>query len=157
MHFFTSISVAALCFVANIQAASIPTDPNQIVQLHNRFRAQHGAPPLKWDNTLAQYAQNWSNGCKFTHSGGNYGENLAWGYKSWEEAITHWYDEEKKYDYNSQKMAVPTGHFSQVVWVGTTNVGCGVSDCPNGPIYTCSYSPPGNAPGKFKENVLPKK
>ncbi|KAI7873600.1 PR-1-like protein [Lichtheimia hyalospora FSU 10163] len=160
MRFFTSITAAALCFVANIQAApsaSISTNPNQILEVHNKFRAQHSAPPLKWNDTLAQFAQNWSNGCKIAHSDRNYGENLAWGYKDWEEAITHWYDEEKQHDYNSNTMSHATGHFTQLVWVGTTQVGCGVSDCPNGPVYTCSYYPPGNVDGEFKKNVLPKK
>jgi uncharacterized protein YkwD len=45
-------------------------------------RAQHGASPLSWDNTLEAAAQKWANNCVFEHSGGKlgpFGENLAAG------------------------------------------------------------------------------
>lgn len=34
----------------------------------NLYRAQHQADPLKWDDSLASYAQDYADGCKFTHS-----------------------------------------------------------------------------------------
>ena len=186
MRFFTSIAAAALCFVANIQAApaasAISTNPNQILELHNKFRSQHSAPPLKWSETLAQFAQDWSNRCEFAHSGSDvsalscdgllltppnplmliynekYGENIAAGYRDWEQVITAWYNEEKNYDYNDNSMHHATASdFTQLVWVRTTQVGCGVSDCQLHPIYTCFYDPPGNYMGEFGENVFPKK
>ena len=48
--------------------SSNSSDQDQIVQLHNKFRSQHSAPDLKWNETLAEFAQNWSDGCKFEHS-----------------------------------------------------------------------------------------
>lgn len=43
------------------------------LKVHNDFRALHGAQPLTWSNTLSATAQSWANGCKFVHSGGQYG------------------------------------------------------------------------------------
>jgi len=40
---------------------------------HNGFRASHGASPLSWDSTLANYAKNQAAKCVFKHSGGPYG------------------------------------------------------------------------------------
>jgi uncharacterized protein YkwD len=34
---------------------------------HNIHRANHSAPNLEWDETLAQYAANTANGCVFAH------------------------------------------------------------------------------------------
>lgn len=48
--------------------ASNSSDQDTILQLHNKFRSQHSAPALKWNETLAEFAQNWSDGCKFEHS-----------------------------------------------------------------------------------------
>ncbi|KAF7723030.1 hypothetical protein EC973_002406 [Apophysomyces ossiformis] len=138
------------------QKGSATTDTQAILDLHNKYRADHSAPALKWSNTLANYAQNWSDRCVFKHSYGKYGENLAYGYSSWNEAITAWYDEYKLYNYNNPGFSGKTGHFTQIVWKGTTEIGCGVTDCPNlGPLYTCSYNPPGNVEGQYQQNVLP--
>lgn len=45
---------------------------------HNTYRAQHGAPALVWDATLAAAADAWAAGCAFTHATGTgQGENLG--------------------------------------------------------------------------------
>ncbi len=46
-----------------------------------------------------------------------------------------------------------SGHFSQLVWKGSTQLGCGYSTkCQ---MLTCNYSPPGNVAGQFASNVQP--
>ena len=52
-----------------------------------------------------------------------------------------------------------TGHFTQVVWKGTSEVGFGkAKDAKGLVIVVASYRPPGNIAGQFKNNVLaPKK
>lgn len=54
------------------------------------------------------------------------------------------------------------GHFTQVVWKGSTQVGCGAADCTGHsgvlPAYVvCRYAPAGNfdTTAEFKANVLP--
>ncbi|KAG0173856.1 hypothetical protein DFQ28_002563 [Apophysomyces sp. BC1034] len=144
------------------QKAALGTQQD-ILNIHNQMRAAHDAPPLKWSNTLASFAQSWSDKCVFKHSGHKgYGENLAYGYPSWNTSITAWYDEYKLYNYNNPGYNSKTGHFTQIVWKDTTEIGCGVTNCPGlGELYTCSYTPQGNIvdysdAGKyFRENVLP--
>jgi uncharacterized protein YkwD len=48
----------------------------------NAARAEVGVPPVTWDDTVAEYAQNYANqrigDCNVVYSGGQYGENIAW-------------------------------------------------------------------------------
>ncbi|KAI9244541.1 CAP domain-containing protein [Sporodiniella umbellata] len=155
------VAVVLCTFVQTAQALS-PTAIQGILAQHNKFRAKHHAPALKWNRALASYAQKWSNGCQWRHSQGPYGENLALGYRSWEGAIDGWYSEVTKYNYNNPGFGMSTGHFTQLVWKATTEIGCGVTNCPNlgsgQQMYTCSYKVPGNMMGNnnmyFRQNVL---
>ncbi|KAH9486756.1 Protein PRY2 [Psilocybe cubensis] len=126
---------------------------------HNTIRAQHGAAPLTWSDSLAAKAQQWANGCKFQHSGGSlgpFGENLAAGTGSdygISQAIKDWTDEVS--DYNPSNPVA--SHFTQVVWKGTSEVGCAVQSCNGifdasfGPAkyFVCEYSKQGNIVGQF--------
>ncbi|KAF4119779.1 SCP protein [Geosmithia morbida] len=62
-------------------------------------------------------------GCKPEHSGGPYGENLAIGYGSARESVEAWGDEGQEYT-QGQGFTEKTGHFTQLVWKDTTDVGC---------------------------------
>ncbi|CUS11309.1 unnamed protein product [Tuber aestivum] len=132
---------------------------SEVLAAHNDKRALHGVPALTYDKTLADYAAGVSATCKFEHSHGPYGENLAAGYASAAEAIKAWYDEEKLYNYASGDFSSATGHFTQLVWKSTTKVGCGVKACNGaggtpGEFLTCNYDT-GNVIGQFQANVLP--
>ncbi|KAI9498220.1 CAP domain-containing protein, partial [Zychaea mexicana] len=126
------------------------------LELHNSYRAKHSAPALTWSDTLASYAQDWADGCVFEHSQGKYGENLAMGYGDWEKAINAWYDEVSDYDFSNPGYSSGIGHFTQMVWVDTTELGCAVSQCNGSPMYVCEYNPPGNivSGDLFEKNVL---
>ena len=60
--------------------------PNQFqkdcLDAHNRYRAQHGAPPLKWSAKLASDAEKWAKELvkknRLQHYTGDDGENLAY-------------------------------------------------------------------------------
>jgi Cysteine-rich secretory protein family len=43
-----------------------------VLNVTNLYRQQHNANPLTWNDTLANYAQNWANGCQFIHSVSNF-------------------------------------------------------------------------------------
>ena len=124
---------------------------------------QHCAQPLTWSPKLAQAAQQWANtlkakGCAFEHSGGATGENLAAGTTGALDAratVAMWYDEIKGYSFKQPGFSMQTGHFTQVVWRGTTSVGCGKSQCKGMDIWVCEYDPPGNWEGQYREQVLP--
>lgn len=60
----------------------------------NHYRSQHGAAPLQWSKKLQGTANNWAKKCVFQHSGWwGLGENLAWNFNSWSDAVDAWYNE----------------------------------------------------------------
>jgi hypothetical protein len=69
--------------------------------------------------------------------------------------VAMWYDEVKQYSFRAASVSMKTGHFTQVVWRATTQVGCGRSQCNGLDVWICQYDPPGNVQGQFRENVLP--
>lgn len=149
-----------------------------ILYHHNAARANHNAAPLTWDSTCEQNARIAAERCDFVHyipSGVRQGQNLyttsstafnvtagiteSW-YKSEFPPMLPYYGQANVPDDVFHKV----GHLTQVVWKGTTGVGCVSIDCGskmtiNGQPsklarYTvCNYSPPGNVGGRFAENV----
>ena len=119
---------------------------------HNAARADVGVPSLTWDDTVAAYAQNYANqrigDCNLVHSGGKYGENIAWGSAdlSGTDAVKMWVDEKANYDYNSNScVGGQCGHYTQVVWRNSVRLGCAKVRCNNGGTFIgCNYDPPGN-------------
>lgn len=70
-----------------------------ILDVTNLYRRQHNASQLSWNNTLAEYAKDWSEDCKFKHSGGPSGENLASGYPNVTASVEVWGNERDDYDF----------------------------------------------------------
>ena len=69
-----------------------------------------------------------------------------------------WYEEIKDYNFNNprQKTGV-VGHFTQLVWKGSEQVGIGCAQSSDGAYYvTANYYPAGNWVGEEKKNVFPK-
>ncbi|BFG36083.1 hypothetical protein CerSpe_223570 [Prunus speciosa] len=68
---------------------------------HNEIRRVENVPPLVWNDTLAQFAEDWAKkqtDCGMRHSKGQYGENLFWGLKAhWlpREAVENWAHEKQ--------------------------------------------------------------
>lgn len=146
------------------KAEALGSVERQWVDAHNALRAKHCAAPLAWSKKLADVAQKWANalrdkGCVFGHSpGAKFGENLAAGTQGALDPATTvgmWYDEIKLYKFPSGGFSMETGHFTQVVWRSTTQVGCGHVTCKGNDIYVCNYDPPGNWEGKYRDEVLP--
>jgi uncharacterized protein YkwD len=52
-----------------------------ILDTHNNYRRQHGAPPLQWSSKLASGAEQWAKQLakqnKIQHGTGEFGENIA--------------------------------------------------------------------------------
>ncbi len=130
---------------------------------HNHYRSLHGVPPVSWSKKLAESARSYAATCPSGHSGTDYGENLAWA--SYDmgigSVVKMWYDEESGYDYDEPGYVPGLGHFTQLVWKSTTEIGCAhVSGCSSGHslranTWVCQYAPAGNFVSQFAENVLP--
>jgi pathogenesis-related protein 1 len=142
-------------------------DPAAMVAAHNQWRSKTGVPALKWSNNLTASAQQWADqlarsGCRVKHSTGTNGENIYWagaaqrsdGTSSMQEiteqnVVDAWGNEVKDYDYASNSCHGVCGHYTQVVWKSTTEVGCGMAFCSDkAQVWVCQYTPPGNMVGK---------
>ena len=135
---------------------------------HNKYRAKHHAGKLVLNQELCdiaqKYAQELARTGNFAHSNGsfhgdNMGENLfaCYGMKITGKMMTDdWYDEISQYDFNNPGYISGTGHFTQVVWKGSKQVGFGFAQARDGYYYgVANYYPAGNFIGEFEENVFP--
>jgi uncharacterized protein YkwD len=130
----------------------------QILDAHNQWRKRYNVPALTWSPQLATYAQDWANRLlredKFEHrQNSRYGENLAWAsgqQVSPQQVVNMWGNEVKDYTYatNSCKPGKVCGHYTQIVWRNTKQVGCGVARSNGKEIWVCNYNPPGNYIGQ---------
>jgi len=142
---------------ASAEGASV-AERETILSLHNSYRAQHCTPALSWSAELAASAQQWADKCWIGHDKkrGHIGENLAWGGdRSASSAVDAWYKEVDDYNYGKPGFAASTAHFTQMVWKGTKQIGCGVSKCYLGTVrlWVCRYGPTGNWAGQYPQNV----
>jgi uncharacterized protein YkwD len=133
-----------------------------ILARHNLYRAAHGAAALTWSAVLEKQAADWAKRLareeKLYHRQPNrYGENIYWisgGSLDAAAAVDAWYGEIEAYDFAKGGFSAETGHFTQVVWASTTELGCGWARSRSGAIFVvCNYNPPGNVLGRFPANV----
>jgi uncharacterized protein YkwD len=139
-------------------------EAQEMLALHNAKRRVHCAPELTWSSELAAAAQAWADRCEFAHAprsvNPSQGENLARGAGSLgtpAHIFGLWYDEVRQYDFGTPGFKKGTGHFTQIVWRGTRQLGCAVASCGGRSLWVCRYAPAGNIvnPGYFEKNVLP--
>jgi pathogenesis-related protein 1 len=154
--------------MAGLLGPASADDAQTILNAHNAYRAKHCSPALTWSAQLAAGAQQWANACTknaqggFAHSPqafqGNYGENLAWGGGlSAKGAVDMWYSEIGQYNFAAPSWNNKVGHFTQLVWKNSTQLGCAVANCSGQRFWVCRYAPPGNwnvnQPGVLAANV----
>lgn len=152
---------------ASAEPPSAGADARKFVDAHNAVRAavQKPAnymgpwapvPPVIWSKRIARSAQAWAEHlrdtrkCGLLHSASRYGENLAAGKEMGaERAVRMWAGEIDKYTYSPvYEFDKRSGHYSQIVWRRTTDIGCGRATCGSKTIVVCQYSPAGNRIGK---------
>jgi len=150
-----------------------------IVALHNQVRASYGQQPLSWSDDLAHYAKQWTNylatqkNCSMLHRPNEaaspfrqiYGENLFWASPmthangaiqqqaiTSQDVVTAWAEEAAYYDYqtNQCQPGEDCGHFTQMVWHESRQMGCAMAICPDkSQIWACNYYPRGNYIGEW--------
>lgn len=168
--------VAPFPIISPTWADTEPTPMQGMLAIHNQVRASVGTPPLRWSGQLAAYAQQWANhlatnnACTMQHRSHAHadtlkvGENLYWASPlRWSDGRVEvqtitparvaqdWANEQGDYHYtnNSCRPSAQCGHYTQMVWRTTTEVGCAMTVCPDkGQIWVCNYNPPGNWVGE---------
>ena len=137
----------------------------RILALHNSERAAVGAPPLAWDPFLAQAAASYGPALqrigRLVHSPREtrpgQRENLAMattGYMNDQQLAGMWVAEKHHFMPGLFPFVSRTGnwsdvsHYTQMVWKGTTHVGCAKWRGGGNDYLICRYSPPGNRDGK---------
>ncbi|NXR12512.1 PI16 inhibitor, partial [Semnornis frantzii] len=138
-----------------------------ILDEHNRYRSQVSPPAvdmlkMSWDTELEAFAQAYAEKCIWDHNKerGRRGENLFAMAPSLDLhfAVEDWNGEEKYYNL-STSTCVPgqmCGHYTQVVWASTHQIGCGAKFCEKIDgietegmhLLVCNYYPPGNMKGR---------
>ena len=159
------------CACVGTAHALTPTEQSDMVAAHNQWRQEIGAPELNWSASLATTAQHWANNlkhhqaCNMTHSNTRgLGENLYWAsplmYSDGKKELQpvsatrvteSWGSEKTNYHYASNTCASGKvcGHYTQVVWKTTSEIGCAKTVCgDNSQVWVCNYSPPGNWRGQ---------
>lgn len=135
-------------------------DRQAFMDIHNNARASVGAAPLSWSASCAGVAQRWADtlaaqGGGLSHSQTpGYGENVfggGGGTLSPSDAATSWLSEKRGYrgEPISNTNFGSVGHYTQMVWSGTRQVGYGIARSRNGKTYIVGvYQPPGNFLGE---------
>jgi uncharacterized protein YkwD len=141
---------------------------SMVLAVHNRERAAVGVPALVWNDDIAATAQIyanylWSTG-KFEHRTTEYltthpndsavwGENLAARHGApttvpIAQNMQGWVAEKNVFQgLPSATGTNVVGHYTQMVWNSTKEVGCATATGNNYDVLVCRYSPPGNTGG----------
>lgn len=156
--------------VAHGATALSKQQQTEMVKAHNRWRREVGVPPVRWAADLGRIAQQWAehlraaNGCKMVHSQTKkLGENLHWASaRKWSDGRTQrqnmtptqvtdsWGSEKADYNYAANTCAdgEMCGHYTQMVWESSTEMGCGMAFCSDdSQVWVCNYRPAGNYVG----------
>ncbi|KAM7352214.1 uncharacterized protein ACRADG_004848 [Cochliomyia hominivorax] len=150
--------------VVESREKSVEEMQKECLEAHNRYRAKHGASPLTLNKQLNAYATEWAKKLAKSNTlqhrkNNKYGENLYLGTnmgpQTHELAVKAWYEEIKDYNFNKPGFSSNTGHFTQVVWKSSKELGVGILTKDNRTWIVCNYNPPGNMMGNYKENVAP--
>ena len=157
----------------------------QALAVHNLDRAKYPVPALALaaeTDVLNTGAQDWAihlaQTGKLEHSTSDQrngaGENIFVEYDTGnispdavaKAMVDAWYGEVGNYDYTTPEAhTATTGHFTQVIWKGTTTLGCGYSigtftdNTQTPPVVfntyfgVCRYTPAGNVSTQYTDNV----
>jgi hypothetical protein len=172
LFFFTlalSQLIAGPCSAAKLTQSQI----NAVIDAHNNYRKTEGSSnmnKIKWSEELASHASDWADACTFEHSVvKGTGQNMALSSSNATNVLSlvkAWFNEKAGYDFPNAQCTpgAVCGHYTQVVWDTTAEIGCGVKTCAtvqnksgmqNAQIFVCDYFPGGNYGGAAPFDVGP--
>ncbi|RWS31439.1 Golgi-associated plant pathogenesis-related protein 1-like protein [Leptotrombidium deliense] len=140
------------------------------LEWHNYYRRLHGVPYLTINKKLSENALSWAqhlaNERKMYHQPNNeYGENIfmrsssrSHFHISAKNAVFPWYHEIEDYVVGEEPANLAeVGHFTQLVWKETRQMGVARARSSDGHILmvVAEYLPSGNIIGQFVNNVPP--
>ena len=133
-----AILLISLLVAINAVTLNLETVRSEMLTRHNYYRAQHQVSDLTRVSAIESIAQNYSeylvtiNSLKHSSNkylGNSLGENLYWGYGSSGigiNSVDAWYEEVIDYDFSNPGYKSGIGHFTQLVWKDSQQLGCGV-------------------------------
>ncbi|XP_050395316.1 glioma pathogenesis-related protein 1 [Patella vulgata] len=143
-------------------------DISEMLKLHNDYRRQAGATNMRkmvWNTDLQNLGQSFIDNCNYGHNPNtgdmfgfrHIGENLylsSGDFYNLKPAVDFWHGEMADYNFTTGDCSNVCGHYTQVVWAGSHELGCGIIWCETltgantitqGTIIICNYGPSGNA------------
>ena len=170
---FVLIALVSCKNLRDLATFDFDTFYSDLITKHNTLRAKHNSAALTKLDDIATLAKTTLDGCikagNLVHSGNTYknqwlGQNLyvcGGTVPTADGVLDSWYTkEEKNYDYDkgASKNGGTIGHFTQVVWKGSKQIGCAVaqgtwSGFKNSYFVCCNYFPGGNMVGAYTKNV----
>ena len=154
---------AVLAALVILLSGLAPGISARILTAHNAIRAEVGVGPLRWDDRLAQDAQQWATHLaqinRMEHWGTHgeppdyEGENLWMGTRgayTVEQMVGGWAGEKAALrDPRRWEDSFPkVGHYTQMIWRHTTSVGCAIASNAQWDFLVCRYAPQGNIIGQ---------
>lgn len=137
---------------------------DRVLMAQNRERADLDIAPLRWDADLADDAQSWANHLaatgEFHHADGyvraGAGENLWAGTRgayAAEEMVDAWTREKRRFTPGpfptDDATIAAVGHYTQIVWRKSHEVGCGFARSRRLDVLVCRYRNAGNVQGEL--------
>ncbi len=155
----------ALC-AAPALSKMTPVEQEAVLAAHNRERAAVGVAPVVWNSRLADDAERWAAHLARIHGLVHYGsagepyngegENLFMGttraYRI-DEMVGFWAEEKRvfkrarRWDQDGATFEA-VGHYTQMVWRTTREVGCAIASNAADDFLVCRYAQPGNMIGQ---------
>jgi uncharacterized protein YkwD len=134
----------------------------RVLATHNTERLRLGMAPLRWNARLSEQARQWADVLarqgSLEHSDDDaVGENLWMGRdnrSSPEQMVGDFISERRAFrpgrfpDVSSTGSWVDVGHYTQVIWPETREVGCALSRGDHDEVMVCRYWPAGNIEGE---------
>lgn len=151
-----SAGAQACAFVAEHDAARAAATPTPTPPL----------PRMTWSAPVAAAAEAWARRCVWAHDPElgalRMGQNLfaSSNVRTPAQVVASWADEAAHFDYAANRCASGQvcGHYTQIVWRSSTQLGCATAECSTGSPFgslnggrwwnvVCNYAPAGNVRG----------